>query len=178
MHGDGTISTSTFARAILALLVAAPVVASERLDAVVANEFAANSICRNDGARSFTCDVLSPDSNHSEDVALADLDGDGDLDLVFANVGEASRVCLNGCGVFSCVAIQSDPIQFNFGVALADVDGDGDVDAVFANNLLPATVLLNDGDGNARHEASRERIDPFWSSPPNPIPTIRVGSLV
>ncbi|ALW84057.1 hypothetical protein AUC43_02430 [Hymenobacter sedentarius] len=73
-------------------------------------------------------------------VALADVDGDGDLDLVTANIGSSTvSVRLNGgdatgsnTGAFA--GTQNVPVGASpRGVALADVDGDGDLDLLAAN---------------------------------------------
>src|SRR6185369_3142343 len=82
----------------------------------------------------------------STDVALGDIDGDGDRDAVIGNLGgEAATVWVNnGTGVFS-----AHPTTPSFGagnsaaLALGDIDGDGDLDAV-----LPGTVWVNNGTGS------------------------------
>ncbi|MGI4874533.1 MAG: FG-GAP-like repeat-containing protein [Janthinobacterium lividum] len=83
-------------------------------------------------------------------VALGDVDGDGDLDLVTANASSSTvSVRLNnGAGTFgggTDVAVGSGPVS----VALGDVDGDGDLDLVTANNKASGTarVRLNNGAG-------------------------------
>lgn len=85
-------------------------------------------------------------------IALGDLDGDGDLDAVFANQGDTpSRVLLNdGHGTFS----YTDQLLTTqgHGVAIGDLNGDGTLDVVitcatFWDRWLPTRVYLNDGHG-------------------------------
>lgn len=129
------------------------------LDAVVANNGstsrgAPNVVCFNDDGFSpeEECTPIT-ESKASLDVALGDLDGDGDLDGVFANSDEGAfagggarnTVCLNqdtGSDV-TCHPIGSDKVS-SIGVALGDVGGDGDLDAVFANRTEHNAVCLND----------------------------------
>jgi hypothetical protein len=119
------------------------------LDALVANDNdAAQEVYLNDGAGVFSAHPISPTfgAGNSRDLALGDVDGDGDLDALVANdYGAAQEVYLNdGAGVFS-----AHPISPTFGagasmdVALGDVDGDGDLDALVANVSAAQTVWLN-----------------------------------
>ena len=69
------------------------------------------------------------------DVALGDLDADGDLDLVIANENKispgAALVRLNnGQGVFSAASSAAGGNSYPTALALADVDGDADLDLV------------------------------------------------
>ena len=129
------------------------------LDAVVANTLAgeAETVWLNDGTGSFTPHPTTPsfDAGDSSDLALGDLDGDGDLDAVFANYGyQAETVWLNdGAGNFTAhPTTPSFNAGFCIGLALGDLDGDGDLDAVFASagNAfgLAETVWRNDGTGS------------------------------
>jgi hypothetical protein len=92
-------------------------------------------------------------------VALADVDGDGDLDAFMANghtddTGSKNAVWLNdGHGRFVDGGQCLDPSNWNSNkgdsraVALQDIDGDGDLDAFVANLNGPNVVWLNDGHG-------------------------------
>jgi hypothetical protein len=84
-----------------------------------------------------------------QNVALGDVDGDGDLDVVTANLlNNTASVRLNGgddsgsnTGLFSqgsTLPVGTRP----FSIALGDVDGDGDLDLVTANTGT-VSVRLN-----------------------------------
>ncbi len=94
-------------------------------------------------------------NGHSADVALGDLDGDGDLDAVIANsvfVDPAeNRVWTNQGGaqegltgnfVSSSETLGAGNTQ---SVALGDLDGDGDLDAFLANAGEASRVWINQG---------------------------------
>ncbi|MBK8974895.1 MAG: VCBS repeat-containing protein [Planctomycetes bacterium] len=87
-------------------------------------------------------------------LALADLDGDGDLDVLLAQSTRPVRVYVNdGAGRFAAApAAMPNRVEPVGSLDVADVDGDGDVDValgVFANNspALACRLLLNDGRG-------------------------------
>jgi hypothetical protein len=99
-----------------------------------------NKVYFNQGDGSFVDSGQSMGNLNSFDVALADLDEDGDIDAFVANGaysgGNPNKVWLNdGTGYFT------DSRQFmgrnNTGsVALADLDGDGDLDAFACNHPI------------------------------------------
>ncbi|UOQ98714.1 FG-GAP-like repeat-containing protein [Hymenobacter sp. 5317J-9] len=94
-------------------------------------------------------------TNQATDLALGDLDGDGDLDLVIVNGGTSTvSVRLNGgdatgsnTGTFSN---GSNPTVGNnpASVAVGDVDNDGDLDLLVSAGTIISSVgvLLNGGD--------------------------------
>lgn len=106
-------------------------------------------VCLGDGEGQFTCDPIGQDTL-SGDVALGDINNDGNLDAVFAGVLNASianTLCLgNGKGTFSCQPA-NDSNFTGIQVALGDMNNDGNLDAVFARATYSYAVCFGNGLG-------------------------------
>ncbi len=96
----------------------------------------------------------------SIDVALGDLDRDGDLDAFLANTNAApDRVYLNnGAGVFTDSGQLLGAIHSK-SVVLGDLDKHGDLDAIVGNGpasgVGPDYIWLNDGNGRFTDSGQR-----------------------
>ncbi|MFD2238270.1 FG-GAP repeat domain-containing protein [Aureimonas populi] len=104
--------------------------------------------------------------DQTEGVALADMDGDGDLDMVLASPAHPNRLLINdGEGRFTDESDRLDlsvPMETRE-VHVLDVNGDGHNDIVFfsitSNNAgwvndPQARLLVNDGNGRFRDETA------------------------
>jgi len=119
----------------------------------------AEQLLLGDGSGSFVESIgaLPAFGGDTQDVALADLDGDGDLDAVLATGianQEQNRLYLNdGTGVFSDATSNLPAhLDFTHSVAVGDVDGDGDLDLVLGNGRSGAAGRVDHlyaNDGNA-----------------------------
>lgn len=100
----------------------------------------------NDGTGTFTDSGQSLGVSTTLDVALGDIDDDGDVDLVTGKQGVNSRVYFSdGAGTFT-ESSQSIPAS-STSIDLRDVDDDGDLDLVFGSQVR-TTVWINDGAGS------------------------------
>ncbi len=100
-----------------------------------------------------------PPQEYTNQVAIHDVDGDGDLDVVFANGGgytsaqppQVLRVYINsGAGVFTdeTAARTGNATAIARDVEFGDFDGDGDADLVIATDFLTQPRLfINTGGG-------------------------------
>ena len=123
-------------------------------------------------------------------VALADLDGDGDLDAYLVQSGRvdrtlaaeysANRLYMNrGDGYFDEVegAAGAGDRGYGMGVAAGDYDNDGDVD-LYVTNLGPNVLLQNDGTGVFEDVTAESGVgDPRWSTAANFIDLDLDGDL-
>lgn len=122
------------------------------LDAVFANDAiltrSPNHVCYGNGTQQpFSddqCEPVSNDIERSKDVALADVNRDGNLDVVFVGEGVRQLCSGNRTGTFNCNDITTEVGSTN-AVGLWDINGDRQVDAVFANEGEFNEVCLGSG---------------------------------
>ncbi|MGH7151247.1 MAG: FG-GAP-like repeat-containing protein, partial [Planctomycetota bacterium] len=83
----------------------------------------------------------------TRDVALGDVDGDGDADAIVANSGEASRLWLNAGAFSDATGLLPAGVHETRAAALADFDGDGDLDLLLGIAGEATRLFLNGGSG-------------------------------
>jgi hypothetical protein len=113
-----------------------------------------NEVWLNDGTGIFIDSGQALGSLSSRDVALGDLDSDGDLDAFVLNtLPEPAQVWLNdGTSVFTDSGQNLGSVGYHTAVALGDLDDDGDLDVFVTTEHFPGfdaanKVWLNDGTG-------------------------------
>ncbi|MEM9998114.1 MAG: T9SS type A sorting domain-containing protein [Bacteroidota bacterium] len=136
----------------------------EDLDIVLACEGCENVLLLNNGDGTFTDGRdRFPDSSpyDSEDIAIADFDGDDDLDLIFVQedfiafngIGRQHEYFLNdGTGTFTPAAFTFPDSEAN-AIAVADLNGDDRPDVVIGN-AGQDFVFINDGQGGFLDETA------------------------
>ncbi len=98
------------------------------------------------GSGFFQSNGQSLGSSPSLDVALADIDGDGDQDAVVGNFNQPASVWKND-GSANFTLHQSLATARDVAVVLGDFDGNGTLDLFVAENSGPGTVWSNNGAG-------------------------------
>ena len=126
------------------------------IDIVEGNSYQINMLYLNNGTNKPFAGVeglfISNYANDTRDVAVGDIDGDGDLDLVTGNYDNLNRIYFNNG--------TANPFEGELGwtipddlhkttvVALADMDGDGDLDLIVGNYGQKNLLYLNNGTAN------------------------------
>jgi hypothetical protein len=128
------------------------------LDIILAKEFQRNRILLGNGKGVFTdatATMLPNVMRDSEDIAIADLDGNGWLDIVFASEDDATHeMYLNNVnGSFTNVSSRLPNCVAN-AVVTWDVDGDNDID-IYLGCVGQDRLLINDGNANFTDETAK-----------------------
>lgn len=101
----------------------------------------------NNGSGGFSAPVITSASGSTQvEVAIADLNGDGNLDVfTVSDQGGYAIFFNNGAGALT--AGQAAGLQ-GIGAAAGDIDGDGDIDLVYSNfSVDQVYTLINNGFG-------------------------------
>ncbi len=122
------------------------------LDMVLASEWAYNAILLNDGKGKFldgTAERLPPNRRDSEDIAVADFDGDGDIDILFVSEDDqVNEYYINdGKGYFEDHSYKIPVTGKSNAVIALDVNQDGHQDLIIGNDGVNY-CLINDGKGH------------------------------
>jgi len=123
------------------------------LDIVAGNKYQINRLYLNNGSAAPFSGVsgsdISSDMYNTGSIALADMDGDGDLDMLAGNNGHTNRLYLNGVDVDPLSWADGSNISSDthaaYSVALGDVDGDGNLDLLEGNYTEVNRLYLNNG---------------------------------
>ncbi len=136
------------------------------IDIVVANEHNFNIILINDGNGKFSDESQKriPLKRHdSEDIAIADFDGDGDLDIIFVSEDDQVNEYYenDGKGFFKDISYKLPVTGTSNAVIAHDLNGDGFPDLLIGNapdrqgSGGQNVCLINDGRGNWKDETAQ-----------------------
>lgn len=134
------------------------------MDILIANEHRPNILLINDGKGRFTNEsaLRIPQVDHdSEDIGIADFDGDGDLDIIVVSEDDKTNELYmnNGDGTFSDGGDRIPVTGTSNSVVVFDITGDGAPD-IFIGNNGQNNILINDGTGHFTDE-TLERFGAF-----------------
>jgi Tol biopolymer transport system component len=138
-------------------------------DVFIKEEGVGYSVRINDGSGNFNQHWNRADAKAMllGDMALADVDNDGDLDAVITNghfqsTSYPALVFINdGTGQFMDSGQRLSAVR-NAGVSLGDLDMDGDLDLVLSDYMEPNQIWLNDGAGQFADSGFRFGSDQFY----------------
>lgn len=127
------------------------------LDILIANEHRPNILLINDGTGKFTNQSAQriPQVNHdSEDIGIADFDGDGDPDIIVVSEDDKTNELYlnNGDGTFTDAGDRIPVTGTSNSVLVFDVNNDGALDILIGNNGQN-NILINDGKGHFKDES-------------------------
>jgi hypothetical protein len=134
------------------------------MDILIANEHRPNILLINDGKGRFTNEsaLRIPQVDHdSEDIGIADFDGDGDPDIIVVSEDDKTNELYvnNGDGTFMDGGDRIPVTGTSNSVVVFDITGDGAPD-IFIGNNGQNNILINDGTGHFTDE-TLERFGAF-----------------
>ena len=142
------------------------------LDALVANGFRDTGtypglVLWNDGGGQFIDSGQRLNETKGSDLAVGDLDNDGDLDVFVANMDWPNEVWLNEGGQFTDSGLRLGENRDMSGKpTLGDLDGDGDLDVVVGRFRGGAEIWFNTTIHTQQSSAPRDETPILGQNPP------------